>query len=377
MASKKYNRYFIIFQEEDKGFGIAIDKQPTGYTKIETRNGKCKITAYVQNLIKGKGPYICCMIDPSKNPAVIARLGEISVDETGRGETWWEYNEDDIAGTNSSIDKFIVAAVIVEGEKILSPLAGYASKEKIEWRDKIVAKEDKKEAEIKEEIKEEVREEISDEARKFKEYEEKIRLDIKIQDFDNENKNENIEDDKKRDEEEKKDEKEDRVEENNIENIDSDYDIYDYAKGDFVRDKKTHAKVFHRILDEFEEKEELCSEIKGCRWWKIPFKENYNIPQDNNYPYYCTIYHPLMAYPYINYIKYIKKKGHYYFGLKYDNKGEVKAIMYGIEGSFNSQDQPYMGMTGFTKWFKIKDKDSGIWVMFYNPYTGCIMIPKY
>ncbi|QCX33458.1 hypothetical protein FDN13_06880 [Caloramator sp. E03] len=333
MASKKYNRYFIIFQEEDKGFGIAIDKQPTGYTKIETRNGKCKITVYVQNLIKGKGPYICCMIDSSKNPAVVARLGEISVDETGRGETWWEYDEEDIAGTKSSIEKFIVAAVIVEGEKILSPLAGYASKEKIEWRDKLIVKEDKKETEEKEEIKEEVREEISDEARKFKEYEEKIRLDIEIQDS-----NKDYEDKNK---EEKNDTKEeDRDEENDIKNVESDYDIYDYAKGDFVRNKKTHAKVFNRILDEFEEKEDLCQEIKGCRWWKIPFKENYNIPQDDNYPYYCTIYHPLMAYPYINYIKYIKKKGYYYFGLKYDDKGEVKAIIYGIEGALTLKISP-------------------------------------
>lgn len=359
VTSKKYNRYFIIFQEEDKGFGIALDKQPTGYTKIETRNGKCKITVYVQNLIKGKGPYICCMIDGSKNPAVVARLGEITVDETGRGETFWEYKEEDIAGTGMTIDKFLVSAVIVEGDKILSPLTGYASKEKIEWREKL-SRENKKDVEEKIEKEEVKEEEIDDDARKFIEYEEKIKEQAQRED----SKEENKEDNDEREEIEKE--------------KDYDDEVYEMTRGDKneVKRRRTHANVFHKILKDFEEAYEICDDLKGYRWWKIPFREEYETVQDSNYPYYCTIYHPLMAYPYINYIKYIKKTGHYYFGIKYDENGEVKVIAYGIEGKFSTDEQPYMGMTGFAKWFTIKGKDTGIWTMFYNPYTGCIMIPK-
>lgn len=86
-AKKSYNRFFIIFQEEDKGFGIAIDKQPTGYTKIETRNGRCKITVYVQNLSRDKGPYVFKLLDTSMDNVLIATLGEIKLDDTGRGDT--------------------------------------------------------------------------------------------------------------------------------------------------------------------------------------------------------------------------------------------------------------------------------------------------
>ncbi|MCX7884045.1 MAG: hypothetical protein N2448_03325 [Caloramator sp.] len=372
MTSKKYNRYFIIFQEEDKGFGIALDKQPTGYTKIETRNGKCKITVYVQNLVKDKGPYICCMIDGSKNPAVVARLGEIAVDDTGRGETFWEYKEEDIAGTGMTIDKFMISAVIVEGDKILSPLAGYASKEKIEWREKFQV--ENKENSIKErkEIKEE---ELIEEARKFREYEEQIKKEVQRENDEEENR-----EDKKDEEDIKEEQRDDIINEDNVdmEKIEEgkEYEEYELTRGDKVKKRKTHAQVFHRILKDFEEAYELCDDLKGYRWWKIPFKEEYETVEDSNYPYYCTIYHPLMAYPYINYIKYIKKIGHYYFGIKYDNNGEVKAIVYGIEGRLAAEDQPYMGMTGFTKWFKMNEGEKGLWAMFYNPYTGCIMIPK-
>lgn len=366
MASKKYNRYFIIFQEEDKGFGIAIDKQPTGYTKIETRDNKCKITVYVQNLVKSKGPYICYMIDASKTPIVTARLGEIVVDDTGRGETSFEYDENNIADTKKGIENFSIAAVVVEGDNLLSPLAGYYGKERIEWKDKLLKREEKKENEVKEKPEEkEVRidEKESEHIKKFLEYEEKIKMDINI--------TENIKEEKPKED--------NALREDNIdltsEKTDEGYEIYNYSRGD-TKSKLSHAKVFHELLKNFEEQDGICSELKGCRWWKIPFKEDYSIEQNENYPYLCTIYHPLMAYPYINYITYIKRSGHYYFGLKYDDKGEVKAVIYGIEGYFNEYDQPYRGMTGFTKWFKLKD-DKGIWTMFYNPYTGCIMIPKF
>lgn len=35
-----------------------------------------------------------------------------------------------------------------------------------------------------------------------------------------------------------------------------------------------------------------------------------------------------------------------------------------------------MGMTGFVKWTKINDGGSGMWLMYYDPYTGCIMVRK-
>lgn len=153
--SKKYNRYFLIFNEEDKGFELAHDKQPTGYTKIETRSSKCKVTVYAQNLKTDKGPYNCYLVNSSKSPAIVAKLGELSLDENGKGEVIWEYDSKNISGTGLSSDKFNVAAVVREGSRLQVPLAGYSGKDKVQWRDKITSRSfvqvEEKEEEVKEE----------------------------------------------------------------------------------------------------------------------------------------------------------------------------------------------------------------------------------
>ena len=425
MAVKKsYSRYFIIFQEEDKGFGCAIDKQPTGYTKIETKNGRSKITVYVQNLINEKGPYSCMLIDAEKTPAVYVNLGEVKVDDTGRGETWWEFPENDIAGTSNPVDSFNVAAVIVNGTNIISPLVGYAGHDRISWKDKLNLKAEIPVQEVikNEEIKpaEEIPanesrqdNELDEEAKKFKEYEEKIRNEIneiekgEIAAPVNEKEIENEEETKEtisdtgetegNEIEDKVDYEDDirgdapigrsRSEIENQENMNTYRDFYDIEdeKDDSIKydsmrhkeeEKRKFASMFHKVLRNYEEIERVPDELSGSRWWRIPLNDNMQMTNDMYYTYYCTIHHLKMTYPYINYIKYIKKTGSYYFGIKYDEGGEVVYIMYGIEGGNTPSEQPYMGMTGFTKWVKLPKAEAGMWIMYYNPYTGCMMIPK-
>lgn len=487
MAVKKsYNRYFIIFQEEDKGYGIAIDKQPTGYTKIENRNGKCKITAYAQNLVKEKGPYYCCLVDTTKDPLVMAKLGVVNIDDTGRGETWWEFKEDDIAGTGVPFDRFNVAAVITGQNNVYAPLAGYIGKDKVSWKDRIpyvprVEEEPvvQEPVNAEEPVVEAEAEELDEEAKKFKEYEENIKTDgdnigerwkkdnkeaAKEENKENakgegkakddkkeDNKKENKEEAKEKDSENKKDnlkaagekaeEKKDNPDSKDKENkkentkaagekaeekkdnpkdeakkaseekpkdvskdnpkeeaavkpenypgviepfnYDEDIEakeVSGYMDDNFNRkgdeEKRPFATMFHDILEDFDEEDDLTDEFKNARWWKIPLSDELPISENAYYPYYCAIYHLKMTYPYINYIKYIKDTGHYHFGMKYDSAGEVKYILYGIEGNSGSNFQPYMGMTGFIRWIKMKGKDKGMWIMYYNPHTGCIMIPK-
>lgn len=432
MAVKRsYNRYFIIFQEEDRGFGMAIDKQPTGYTKIETRNGRCKITSYVQNLLKDRGPYVCCMIDSTQNPPVLARLGEVKVDDTGRGETWWEFKEDDIAGTGIPFDRFNVAAVIVEGDRMYAPLAGYMGRERIPWKDRLVqaprsSDDEALKAAKKEEVKEE---EMDEEAKKFKEYEEKISKGEfekekpkdaalkpveKPKDTDSKEKPKDAgskpaekpkEAAKEKGEADKstgskgKDEtkpndpafkaKSDTKQNEPANKAASSKDTTKlYSPNENIEDNEIDPNMtrtpkknpyfsnnFHNVLNKYQEVD-IGDEKKGSKWWRIPYDEDTFIDEDENYPYCCSIYHLQMTYPYINYVKYFRKRGYYYFGLNYDEDGEVKQIMYGIEGNSTPKEQPYMGMTGFIKWLKMKDGDTGLWVMYYNPYTGCVMIPK-
>lgn len=395
---KSYNRFFIIFQEEDKGYALAIDKQPTGYAKIENRNGRCKITVYAQNLKKEKGPYHFYVIDTVKTPAHVVKIGEVKIDEIGRGETCFEYNEENIAESNCPIEKFNVAVIIAKGsagEMIAAPLSGYTGKEKVIWKDKVFVEEkheDKHEHEHEEpgivnEIIERVQEEILDEeGMKFREYEENIRSQVE----------DSLEEENSLPEAANEAVRSEKAEESNnkplIENRQDSSELteeYDagYINNEMPRHeehkhkgRKTYAAIFHHILNNFEEIEDVFEEpaaaVINCRWWKIPHSCNIPYMEEKFYPFLCTIFHLKMTYPDIDYIKYYRPKGHYYFGIKYDGNNEVKYLMYGIEGSNILKEQPYMGMTGFGKWMKLKGKNRGMWIMFYNPRTGNVMLEK-
>ena len=53
-SNNEYKRYFIILQEDDKGYEMSPGKTPTGYVKIEIKNNKVRLNAFIQNI---KLPY--------------------------------------------------------------------------------------------------------------------------------------------------------------------------------------------------------------------------------------------------------------------------------------------------------------------------------
>ncbi|HCJ56715.1 MAG TPA: hypothetical protein DHV55_04660, partial [Clostridiaceae bacterium] len=46
----EYKRYFIILQEEDKGYEMTAGKIPTGYVKIEIKKNRVKVGGFIQNM---------------------------------------------------------------------------------------------------------------------------------------------------------------------------------------------------------------------------------------------------------------------------------------------------------------------------------------
>lgn len=142
-AKKSYNRFFIIFQEEDKGYGMGPDRPPTGYAKVETRSDKSKVTVYVQNLKpfeSGDFLYKCYLISHQDNKDCTAYLGIVNIDDLGRGESSWETSAENAFDSKTPIDRFNGAAIVVENDSlpgIIAPLAGYMSKEKFDWRSRI------------------------------------------------------------------------------------------------------------------------------------------------------------------------------------------------------------------------------------------------
>lgn len=128
--NNEYKRYFIILQEDDKGYEIAAGKIPTGYVKIEIKNGRGKLTAYAQNVKYGdKIDYKMLLIAPSKKAAV--DMGRLMVDSTGRGELNTEFDADNVMRSGMDITDFMVAAI---STSTAIPLSGYTGRDKVQWK---------------------------------------------------------------------------------------------------------------------------------------------------------------------------------------------------------------------------------------------------
>ncbi|MCY6484920.1 hypothetical protein OW763_11260 [Clostridium aestuarii] len=134
MASKRdYSRYFIILQEDEKGYSIDSNRFPTGYAKIEKKSNKCKVSYYVQNLKKDKEPYYMVLICSKKSEKKLIKLGEMNIDEYGRTEISYEYQINNIANIGISVDKIKGACVVkVKESTVHSVLVGFVSGVKID-----------------------------------------------------------------------------------------------------------------------------------------------------------------------------------------------------------------------------------------------------
>lgn len=131
-ANNEYKRYFIILQEDDKGYEISPGKIPTGYLKIEAKNGRVKLNAFIQNVkVEDMAEYRLILVAPGRKLGV--DVGKIIIDTSGRGELYYELESDNVLKSGVNISEFLVAAV-TSGVSI--PLSGYSGRDKIEWKGK-------------------------------------------------------------------------------------------------------------------------------------------------------------------------------------------------------------------------------------------------
>jgi hypothetical protein len=416
---KSYSRYFIILQEDENGYSLASDKLPSGYTKLETKNDKCKVSYYVQNLKKEKEPYYMVLVCNKKDTKKIIKVGIMNIDEYGRAEVNYEYAIDNIAGSKIPAEAITGAAVVkLLDSNIISVMSGFTSSEIPRgWKsydilENVVAEE------IKEEPKEEpkinldiqVSEEVriadmigKEEKNIFAEYEQKIE---EIKALEADRSNELNEDNTEGNDEEEKDDKEfdesrilqekqciensfndkelqENSEEKSSENIENDKNNLNkqtYYENDLYREEKnfpvgTVGEFFRLVAEDFEEVNDSCREIKKCRWYKIAVNSLDDMCNSSNYNRYTIAYYPM-----ISYYPYIKKYGHYLLGYKYDSKGRMKYLVYGVPGTKAKSEQPYSGKSGFVTWVPNKigderDESFGYWLMFYDFRNSTIVIP--
>ena len=106
-SNNKLYRNFVILQEDERGYSNSSDKTLSGYSKIEAKGEKCKISFYAQNLKKDNDSYYMVIICGKKDMKQIVNLGSIDVNDTGKAEVTKEYNVSNIGGLDIHFDKFI------------------------------------------------------------------------------------------------------------------------------------------------------------------------------------------------------------------------------------------------------------------------------
>lgn len=399
MAQKKsYSRYFIILQEDEKGYSLAQDKLCSGYAKLEMKNDKCKVSYYVQNLKKESAPYYMLLICNKKDVKKLIKIGEMNIDDSGRSEVSFEYPANDIKGSGIPMDRISGAAVVrFLNSEIIPIMSGFASTDIPDWKSFEIVQEKETEAEEKPDKAEE-------ETSIFDKYEENIQKAKEAVEEDSEIiKPEETE-------VQEKIESQEEVEEKNImeteapaeENVIVETEVpMDINEDDSFRKKEHEHKhehkeeykeeykeehigkhpmdsvgeFFMKIVEGFEEMMDICGEIKRCRWFRVPVNSIYDMTNIPDYNKYTIIYYPLT-----NYYSYINKYGHFLIGYKYDVSNNIKYLVYAIPGTKSKMDQPFEGKSGFVTWVPMRDGEDketsfGYWIMFYDFRTSTIIIP--
>ncbi|EQB4336064.1 hypothetical protein FDF50_11055 [Clostridium botulinum] len=395
MAQKKnYSRYFIILEEDEKGYSLGVDKSASGYVKLENKNGKCKISYYVQNIKKQSSPYHMVLICNKKGTKDIIKIGEMNIDEYGRADICYEYPVDNIGNSEINADKISGAAIVkFIDSNIISVMSGFSTTDIPTWKSfSIIESKEIKKEEIKEE---KVNKTI------FDKYEETIE-EIKTKDSNNANKDNKVKSVQENKEQEHKEKNLDNKNKEKGENIEKPNEKASEKPNEKPNeeanekpneknlgktkkpieeneDKKRNkqnipigleGKYFRSLVEDLDSIDNITDEIKNCIWYKIDAKDEDDMRNTCNYDKFMVLYNPMLGY-----YPYIKKYGHYILGYKCDISGNMKYLVYGIPGNKIREEQPFKGKSGFVTWIENKENNLGYWLMFYDYKTNNILIP--
>lgn len=421
-SNNRLYRNFVILQEDERGYSNSKDKTLSGYSKIEAKGDKCKVSFYAQNLRKDDDKYYMMIICCKKDTKQIVNLGPMEVSDTGKGEETKEYSISNIAGLDLEFDKISGTAIakIVDGIPIFV-MCGFlngqqpsenwknyklvkANETKGKYSEKLSDKyqkkenrkeEDNKEKKIKDKKSEEKQIEDSKEERevdssKEEKQKEKGKEEKSVENAESEEVR-NAENDKaKKEEESIKEERElekgegEKVE-GNI-NVDTKTDEDNStSNNEVIINDNIPRENLRGKFDEYEEQIENnkefdpnTSKIRGSigEYFETiveGFERDYSSITEIKYTKWYKIQvhdlhemcnmsnynkYTLAYYPMLNYYPYIKKYGYFMLGYKCDSKGNLKHIIYGIPGGKDKNEQPYDGRTGFVTWVNINNNDT-------------------
>lgn len=394
-SNSRLYRNFVILQEDERGYSNSNDKTLSGYSKIEAKGDKCKVSFYAQNLKKDDDNYYMMIICCKKDIKQIVNLGPIEISDTGKGEATKEYNVSNIGGLDLQFDKISGTAIakLKDGVPIFV-MCGFLNGQQPadNWKNYPVVK--AKDTRVK------VSEKTTEKEHKKEQRKPEIKIDkVKLDNI--KEKNEIV--DKENIEEKSIEKKIERVEEQ-IEEIKEEVkedtkteltieDKYRYLQRENLRGKfedyeeeieankefdpingrirGSIGEYFESIVEGFERDYNSIDELKYTKWYKIPIHDLHEMCNMSNYNKYTLAYYPML-----NYYPYIKKYGYFMIGYKCDSKGNLKHIIYGIPGKKDKDEQPYDGRTGFVTWVNINENDkNGCWLMFYDFKNSTVVVP--
>ncbi len=413
-SNNKLYRNFIILQEDERGYSNASDKTLSGYSKIEARAERCKVSFYAQNLKKDTDDYHMILICCKKDCKQIIDLGKIVIGDSGKCEMTKEYDASNIGGLGVSFDKICGAALAKMKDGLpIYVMCGFLNSEQPSdsWKNyKVVKCNEHKQTTMekkpkKDECKDDKKSDKKSEKKSDKceeKCEHKKRDDddkpveissISKEDNDGEvqekPRGEEVNTEESKVEEPKIEEskiEEPKIEEPKIEEVPyvprenlrgkfEDYEEQIEAVKEFDPDvsdiRGSIGEYFEAVSDGFQRCKGKYKEVKFTKWYKVPVNDLYEMCNMSNYNKYTLAYYPML-----NYYPYIKKHGYFMLGYKCDSEGNLKYIVYGVPGKKDKDEQPYDGKTGFVTWVKDKDVDDvGCWLMFYDYKNSTVVVP--
>ena len=377
-SNNRLYRNFVILQEDERGYSNSSDKTLSGYSKIEAKGDKCKISFYAQNLKKDNDNYYMMIICCKKDMKQIVNLGPIEVTDTGKAEATKEYNVSNIGG----LDIVFVMCGFLNGQQPSENWKNYTVIKAKEVRaraiEKVAEKEHKKEprkpeikmekpkdkaientvveAEIVEEPIVEKTERVEEEdSKEVIEVESEVEVEAEVESL--------------------KEAKEKYFRRENLRGKFEDYEDEIEASKEFdpvsSKIRGSIGEYFESIVEGFDRDYDSIDELKYTKWYKIPVHDLHEMCNMSNYNKYTLAYYPML-----NYYPYIKKYGYFMLGYKCDSQGNLKHIIYAIPGKKDKDEQPYDGRTGFVTWVNLSGKDKdGCWLMFYDFKNSTVVVP--
>lgn len=336
----KYNRAFVMLEEQNRQFAEKESAPIKGYLKVETGNNKGALRCIVQNLkFFEKGDYIYKLILFGKKgeKTIHTIIGNLTINRQGNGETYFRFLPMDIDGKGNAYHNYttaiIAAASTQDSKEPLHPvLKGVTFSEVEPFQSELFPVEEDPEKGQSPEIEDLIG-----------------RIDKIVDDLEQTLHDERFSEGDRDESKESRAAKEPVPEFRQSEVDFAPKEKRETAPREEVAAKKNYNGFYNeyilnacahtcRIAEFYEDVIPFDKDRTGAKWKKIVNISNLPLVSPGAH-YFASRYR------------------HYIFGAKPDENGIAVKFFFGIPGRFLDEEQPDGGKSGFTYWQPIRGSD--------------------